>query len=94
MGPVASCCATGILRLRKSFRFYNLVLNNLFVVTLRADVGIRLVCEAQKDISIRQDETVHPETCLIASEPVSNFILSYGAECGKARQRHMVTGLG
>ena len=28
-----------------------------------------------KDITVCQDETFHPETCLVAIEPVSNFIL-------------------
>lgn len=30
---------------------------------------------AQKEISICQDETFHPEICLVAIEPVSNFII-------------------
>lgn len=29
----------------------------------------------QKEITVCQDETFHPETCLVAIEPVSNFIL-------------------
>jgi len=28
-----------------------------------------------KQISVCEDETFHPETCLVAIEPVSNFIL-------------------
>ena len=29
----------------------------------------------QKEITVCQGETLHPETCLVAIEPVSNFIL-------------------
>lgn len=31
---------------------------------------------APKDIAVCQDETFHPETCLVAIEPVSNFLLA------------------
>jgi hypothetical protein len=37
----------------------------------------------QRAISIAQDETFHPETCLVAIEPVSNFIL---VECYSERR--------
>jgi len=41
-----------------------------------SDEGQRLALEMpQKKISICQDETFHPEICLVAIEPVSNFIL-------------------
>ena len=28
-----------------------------------------------REISVCQDETFHPQTCLVAIEPVSNFLL-------------------
>ena len=97
-----------------------IVIAAIFVLTLRAPGGIRMVCEflklsglsdlvapsfgsvqamtvemqqelitfgehqratlgstmAEKHITVCQDETFHPETCLVAIEPVSNFIVT------------------
>lgn len=46
------------------------------IIRFGADERKQLVSQMpQKEISICQDETFHPEICLVAIEPVSNFIL-------------------
>ncbi len=46
------------------------------IIEFGADERKQLVSQMpQKEISICQDETFHPEICLVAIEPVSNFIL-------------------
>jgi len=53
-----------------------------FRVRVESGGGVRAGGEATlgarddtKQITVCQDETFHPETCLVAIEPVSNYIL-------------------